>query len=90
MTNRLKRPLAEKSQLRHIRFKKTSFSRKPCIPDKKLNMERYREVMFARLESAVNHASRINSYYGTLSGNHGRSFRIRHKKNRLKRLLAVD
>jgi len=33
---------------------KTSFSRKPCIPEK--------------------------SYYGTLSGSHGRSFRIRHEK----------
>jgi len=26
------------------------------------------------------HASQIKSYYGTLSGSHGRSFRIRHKK----------
>jgi len=30
-----------------------------------------------------NHATQIKSYYGTRSGSHGRSFRIRHK-NRLK------
>jgi len=29
-----------------------------------------------------NHASQINSYYGTLSGSHGRSFRIRQEKTR--------
>jgi len=29
-----------------------------------------------------NHASQIKSYYGTLSGNHGRAFRIRHLKQR--------
>jgi len=28
-----------------------------------------------------NHASQIKSYYRTLSGSHGRSFRIRHKKS---------
>jgi len=28
----------------------------------------------------VNHASQIKSYYGTLSGSHGRSFRIRHEE----------
>jgi len=27
-----------------------------------------------------NHASQMKSYYRTLSGSHGRSFRIRHKK----------
>jgi len=27
-----------------------------------------------------NHASQIKSHYGTLSGSHGRSFRIRHEK----------
>jgi len=42
-------------------------------------MERYREVMFALSESAVNHASRINSYYRTLSGNHGRKQHIFRK-----------
>jgi len=29
-----------------------------------------------------NHASQIQSCYGTLSGSHGRSFRIRHEKSR--------
>jgi len=29
-----------------------------------------------------NHASQITSYYGTLSGSHGRSFRIRREKMR--------
>jgi len=28
-----------------------------------------------------NHASQMKSYYGTQSGSHGRSFRIRHKKS---------
>jgi len=28
-----------------------------------------------------NHASHIKSYYGSLSGSHGRSFRIRHEKS---------
>jgi len=28
-----------------------------------------------------NHASQIKSYYGTLSGSHGRSFKIRHEKS---------
>jgi len=28
-----------------------------------------------------NHASQIKSYYGTLYGSHGRSFRMRHKKS---------
>jgi len=30
-----------------------------------------------------NHASEIKSYYGTLFGSHGLSFRVRHEKNRL-------
>jgi len=29
----------------------------------------------------ANHASRMKSYYRTLSGSHGRSFRIRHEKS---------
>jgi len=57
MKNRLKRPLAENSRWRHIRF-----SIKP----------RY----------LGNHASQNKSYYGTLSGSHDRSFRIRHEKSR--------
>jgi len=56
MENRLKRPLAGKSRLRHIRL-----ATKP----------RYLE----------NHGSQIKRYYGTLSGSHGRSFRIRHEKS---------
>jgi len=51
----VKRPLAEKSRWRHIRF----------------------EIKPRYLE---NHASKITSYYWTLSGSHGRSFRIRHEK----------
>jgi len=34
------------------------------------------------------HASQITKYYGTLSGSHGRFFRIRHE-NRVKRTLAA-
>jgi len=30
----------------------------------------------------VNHTSQIKSYYGSLSGSQGRSFRIRHEKTR--------
>jgi len=30
-----------------------------------------------------NHASQIKSYYGTLLGNHGRSFRTRQEKSRV-------
>jgi len=29
-----------------------------------------------------NHASQMKSYYGTLSGSHGQTFRIRHEKSR--------
>jgi len=29
----------------------------------------------------VNHASQIKRYYGTLSGSHGRSFRVRQEKS---------
>jgi len=59
ITNRMERPLADKSQWRHIRR-----ALKPRYLGK--------------------HASHIKTYYGTLSGIHGRSFRIHHK-NRLKR-----
>jgi len=89
-------------------YNKTSLSRKPCIQDKKVTIERYQEVMVALSESVMKiclkrplaekswwrhirfaikprylgyHASQIKSYYRTLSGSHGRFFRIRPKKS---------
>jgi len=56
MKNRLKRPLADKSRLRHIRL---------VIKPRYLG----------------NHAYQIKSYYGTLSGSHSCSFRMRHEKS---------
>jgi len=42
---------------------------------------RWRHIGFAIIPRYLgNHASPIKSYYRTLSGSHGRSFRIRHKK----------
>jgi len=61
MKNCLKRPLAKKSQWRHIRL---------AIKPRYLG----------------NHASQIKSHYGSISGNHSRSFRIRHKTSRDKAL----
>jgi len=49
---------------------------------------RWCHIRFKITPYLPNHASQIKSYYGTLSGSHGRSFRIRHK-NRLKRPLAA-
>jgi len=56
MKNRLKRPLLDKSRLRHIRL---------AIKPRYLG----------------NHASQKKSCYRTLSGSHGRSFRIRQEKS---------
>jgi len=33
-----------------------------------------------KLRYIENHAAQINSYYGTLRGSHGRSFRVHHEK----------
>jgi len=44
---------------------------------------RWRHILLAiKPRYLRNHASQIKSYYGTLSGSHGRFFRIRHKKLR--------
>jgi len=41
---------------------------------------RWRDIHLAiKPRYLENHASQIKSYYGTLSGSHGRSFRIRHE-----------
>jgi len=43
---------------------------------------RWRYIRLAiKLRYLGNHASQIKSYYTTLSGSHGRSFKIRHKKS---------
>jgi len=86
---------------------KTSLSRKPCVPDKRLLRKAIRKswslselVMkncqkrplaekswWRHIRLAIktrylgNHASQIRSYYGTLSGSHGRSSRTHHVKS---------
>jgi len=43
---------------------------------------RWRHIQLAMKPRYLgNHASQIKSYYGTPSGSHGRSFRIRHKNS---------
>jgi len=45
-------------------------------------LSRWRRIRLAiKPRYLGNHASQINSYYGSLSGSHGRSFRIRHEKS---------
>jgi len=44
---------------------------------------RWRHIRLAiKPRNLGNHASQIKSYYWTLSGSHGRTFRIRHEKSR--------
>jgi len=61
---------------------------KPCLKRPLADNSRWRHIRRATKPRFLgNHASQIKSYYGTLSGSHGRSFRIR-QKNLLKRSLA--
>jgi len=41
---------------------------------------RWRDILF--VIEARSHALQIKSYYGTLSGSHGRTFKIRHENSR--------
>jgi len=77
---------------------KTSLSHKPSIADKKLlrNAIRKSWSLFQNLSCKIgclmwfaikprylrNHTSQIKSYYGTLLGSDGHSFRIRHENVR--------
>jgi len=56
-------------------------STKPCgtPPTEKSRWCHFRSAIKPRY--LRNHASQIKSYYRTLSGSHGRSFRIRHEKS---------
>jgi len=63
---------------RSIRFRHKNRLKCPLAKD-----WRWRHVRLAiKPRYLKNHASQIQIYYGTLSGNHGRSFRIRHEKLR--------
>jgi len=51
-----------------------------CVQHPLAEKSRWRHIRLAiKLRYLGNHASQVNSYYGTLSGSHGRSFRICHE-----------
>jgi len=54
-----------------------------CVKRRLAETSRWRHIRLAiKPRYLGNQASQIKSYYGTISGNHGRSFRIRHLKVR--------
>jgi len=54
---------------------------KTCVKTPLVEKSRWHHIRLAvKPRYLGNHASQIKSYNGTLSGNHGRSFRIRHEK----------
>jgi len=55
---------------------------KTCVKRLLAEKSRWRPIRLAMKPSYLgNHASQMKSYYGTLSGGHGRSFRIRQEKS---------
>jgi len=55
--------------------------KKLCLKRPLVEKSRWRYIRLAvKSRYLGNHTSQIKSYYRTLSGSHGRSFRIRHKK----------
>jgi len=46
-----------------------------------MEKSRWRQWLAIKPRYLGNHASKIKSYYGTISGSHGRFFRIRHEKS---------
>jgi len=54
---------------------------KTCVKCPLAEKSRWRQIRIAiKPRHHGNHASQMKSYYGTLSGSYGRSFRIRHEK----------
>jgi len=59
----------------------SDYVNKTCVKRPLAEKSRWRHFWLAiKPRYLGNHASQIKSYYGTLSGRHGRSFRIRHEK----------
>jgi len=55
---------------------------KICVKCPLAEKSRWRHIRLAiKPRYLGNHSSQIKSYYGTLSGSHARSFRIRHEKS---------
>jgi len=53
-----------------------------CVKRSLADKSQWRHIRFEiKPRYLGNHASQIKSYYGTLSGSHGHSFRIRHEKS---------
>jgi len=55
---------------------------KNCLKRPLVEKSRWRQIrLVIKPRYLGNHASQIQSYYGTLSGSHGRYFRIRHENS---------